>query len=216
MAQLSPFDPSRQHDHVDNKIVALLERLSQSLRFLLWEEGQKHYLSPIQIQSLVHLLYHESQLNRVGHIAEEFRVTQATMSDVISTLEEKKLVRRVQNKLDKRAYAIQLTPSGKKTAKELSTWANVIGRCIENQTGEEKRAAMQFLMRLVESLQREQVISTARMCLTCNYFRPNKHPDAQSPHHCALIDRPLAVENLRIDCPEYLTLIKPARNSGTA
>jgi len=204
MPHSSPFDPSQQHVHVDSKIVALLERLSHALRFLLWEEGKQQHLSPIQIQALVHLLYHDSQLCRVGHIAEEFRVTQATMSDVISTLEEKKLVRRIQHKIDKRAYTIQLTPAGQKLAKELSTWANIMRDCIGTRSDEEKQFVMQFLMRLVESLQKEQVITVARMCITCTHFRPNRHPYQQAPHHCALIDKPLAISSLRIDCPEHV------------
>ncbi|MEK7774454.1 MAG: MarR family winged helix-turn-helix transcriptional regulator [Candidatus Zixiibacteriota bacterium] len=215
MPRSSPFDPALQHDHVDSKILALLEHLSHALRFLLWEEGKQHHLSPIQIQTLVHIHYHNSELCRVGHIAEEFKVTQATMSDVISTLEEKKLVRRIQHKIDKRAYTIQLTPAGQKLAKELSTWANIMRDCIGTQQDEEKQVVMQFLMRLVESLQKEQVITVARMCVTCAHFRPHRHQGQQAPHHCALIDKPLAISSLRIDCPEHIVSSEPPASPAT-
>ncbi len=68
----SVFNPEEQHLRVDSKVVAALERLNQAFRVLLWEQAQKHGLSPIQIQILVFLLHHDTSLGRVGNLAREF------------------------------------------------------------------------------------------------------------------------------------------------
>ena len=52
----SVFDLSAQHDDVDAKIVAALERLSQVFRVRLREEAWERDLSPTQAQFLIYLL----------------------------------------------------------------------------------------------------------------------------------------------------------------
>jgi DNA-binding MarR family transcriptional regulator len=199
----SVFDLSAQHADVDSKIVAALERLSQAFRLLLREEAQKHDLSPIQAQFLVYLLYHDVELRRVSQIAREFDLTQATVSDAVGSLEAKGFVRRELWPEDKRVMTLRLTPEGKELGIELSTWANTVKEHLASSLPEEKEAVMRFLMRLIGSLQSSGVITVARMCVTCRFFRRDAHPGDDSPHHCGLLDVPLAGSDLRIDCPEH-------------
>ena len=62
---------------------------------------------------------------------------------------------------------------------------------------------MRFLMRLIGTLQGSGVVTVARMCVTCRFFRRDVHPGSASPHHCGLLDVPLGVGDLRADCPEH-------------
>ncbi len=197
------FDPSSQHGDVDKKIVAALERLSQAYRVLLQEEAQGRGLSPIQARFLVHLLYHSDELGRVGRLAEEFGLSQATVSDAVGTLEAKGMVRREPWPRDRRVATLRLTPAGEEAAAGLSGWADVVEEQLGSFAPEEKEAAMRFLMRLISALQGAGVITVARMCVTCRFFRPNAHLGSASPHHCALLDLPLSGADLRTDCPEH-------------
>jgi DNA-binding MarR family transcriptional regulator len=199
----SVFEPSSQHGDVDNKIVASLERLSQVFRVLLREEAQEHGLSPIQAQFLVHLLFHDVELRRVGRLAEEFNLTRATVSDAVGSLEEKGLIHREPWPEDKRVVTLRLTPVGEKLAAELSDWANIVKEHLAASSPEEKEIVMRFLMRLIASLQRTGIITVSRMCVNCRFFRPDEHPGSDSPHHCALLGSPLAGSDLRINCPEH-------------
>jgi DNA-binding MarR family transcriptional regulator len=199
----SVFEPSSQHGDVDKKIVASLERLSQVFRILLRGEAQEHGLSPIQSQFLVHLLHHGASLRRVSQLAREFDLTRATVSDAVGSLEKKGLVRREPWPHDKRVTTLRLTPTGEHTARELAVWANVVEEHIKGRSPEEKEAVMHFLMGLIGSLQRSGLITVARMCVTCRFFRPDAHPDESSSHHCALLDVPLSDSDLRADCPEH-------------
>lgn len=199
----SVFEPSCQHKDVESKIVVSLERLSQVFRVLLREEAQEHGLSPIQARFLVHLLFHDVEFRRVGRLAEEFNLTRATVSDAVGSLEGKGLIYREPWPEDGRVVTLRLTPVGEKVAAELSTWANTVKEHLTVSSPEEKEILMRFLMRLIASLQRSGVITVSRMCVTCRFFRQGEHPGSDSPHHCALLDAPLANHDLRIDCPEH-------------
>jgi DNA-binding MarR family transcriptional regulator len=199
----SVFDPSTQHGDIDKKIVASLERISQVFRVLLRGEAQERDLSPIQAQFLVYLLHHRAALRRVSQLAREFDLTRATVSDAVGSLEKKGLIRRASWPDDKRVTTLRLTPTGEHTARELAAWANVVDEHLKGCSSQEKEAVMRFLMGLIGSLQKSGLITVARMCITCRFFRPDAHPGGNSPHHCALLDVPLSGSDLRADCPEH-------------
>ena len=199
----SVFEPSSQHEDVDKKIVASLERLSQVLRILLRGEAQERGLSPIQAQFLVHLLHHGTAHRRVSQLAREFDLTRATVSDAVGSLEKKGLISREPWPDDKRVTTLRLTSTGEHTARELAAWANVVEEHLMGCAPEEKEVVMRFLMGLIGSLQKSGLITVARMCVTCRFFRPDAHPGKSSPHHCALLDVPLSGSDLRADCPEH-------------
>jgi DNA-binding MarR family transcriptional regulator len=199
----SVFDPSAQHDDVDAKIVAALERLTQVFRVRLREEAWERDLSPTQAQFLIYLLYHDVELQRVSQLAREFDLTKATVSDAIASLETKGLVHREQWPEDLRVMTLRLTPDGEKLATTLSGWANPIKEHLERFSPEESETVMHFLIGLIGSLQRSGLITVARMCVTCTFFRQDIHPGEPLPHHCALLNVPLGRADLRVDCPEH-------------
>jgi DNA-binding MarR family transcriptional regulator len=199
----SVFDPSAQHGDVDSKVVAALERLGEVFRLLLREKAQEHALSPIQARFLVYLLHHGVELRRVSQLAREFGLTQATVSDAVDSLEAKGFIGREPWPADRRVVTLRLSPEGELLAAELSAWADPIREHLRNSSPGESEVVMRFLMELIGSLQRSGVITVARMCVTCRFFQPDIHPDADSPHHCGLLGVPLAGSDLRIDCPEH-------------
>jgi DNA-binding MarR family transcriptional regulator len=199
----SVFDIASQHNDVESKIVASLERLSQVFRVLLWEEAKEERVSPLQIQLLVYLCNHPARFCRVSHLAKEFRLTQATLSDAVTSLEGKGLVTRMSLAGDARAFTIRLTGPGTQAAERLISWADVLKHQLKQFSSGDKEQMMTLLMRLITSLQKVGVISVSRMCVSCRHFRPDAHADVHAPHHCALIDKPLMVSDLRINCPEH-------------
>jgi DNA-binding MarR family transcriptional regulator len=199
----SVFDPASQHEDVDSKIVASLERLGQVFRVLLREKAREHGLSAIQAQFLIYLLHHGVELRRVGQLAREFDLTPATVSDALDSLEEKGLVSREHWSEDRRMMTLRLSSEGELLAAELSTWANVVKEHVDLWPPREKEVVMRFMMRLIGSLQKSGFITVARMCVTCRFFERDAHQGAGSPHYCRLLDVPLAGSNMRVDCPEH-------------
>jgi DNA-binding MarR family transcriptional regulator len=199
----SVFDLPAQHDAVDARIVAALERLSQALRVRLGEEARERNLSPIQARFLIHLLHHDVELRRVSRLAREFDLTQATVSDAIASLETKGYVRRDPWPEDRRIVTLRLTRDGEDLATSLSYWADPVKEHLQGFPPEDREAAMRFLIGLAGSLQRSGLITVARMCVTCRFFQRDFHPGEATPHYCGLLDVPLGGGDLRTDCPEH-------------
>ena len=83
----SIFNLNGQNSDLASKIVAGLERNSEAFRVLLWEHAKVVGLSPIQI--LLFISFHPETLCNVSHVAHEFNLTKATISEAIKVLHKK-------------------------------------------------------------------------------------------------------------------------------
>lgn len=192
----SDFDPIHQNHNIESKIVASLERISQAFRVLLWRESKEFSLSPIQVQVLIFLLHHSDEKRKVSYLAQEFNMTKATISDTIKTLEQKALVSKHYLADDSRSYIINLTDAGSDIALETSYFTRQIKAPIDKLSPEEKESLLQSLFSIIKHLNRSEVITVQRMCVSCAYF-----DSAQS--HCMLINQKLQVADLKLDCPDH-------------
>lgn len=196
-----------QHDDIDAKIVAGLERISHVLRYLMWEKGKEFGLTPIQMQCLIFIKYHEDRYCRGSQLAKEFEVTPVTISQAVRTLSAKGLIDRRPSEDDARIHTLYLTPDGKKLTNQIDGWANEIAGLVEHLTDNEKKAALSFILTLINSLYERGVMTTARQCTTCRFFRP----DGEDAFYCKLLEKKLVLENMRIDCPEH----EPGAQTGS-
>ncbi len=196
----SVFDPAAQQSDLDSKIVAALERLSQVFRVKLWQENRRHGLSPIQLQILVFLLFHERRLATVSHLAREFNVTPPTVSDAVRVLESKELLESIRDRQDRRVAILVLTAHGKSMAREAALFANDVKTEVAGLEAAAKGTLLQSLLHTIEGLQARGIISPARMCLSCRHFE--RRPEGA--RFCQLMGKPLAATDLRVDCPEHV------------
>lgn len=202
--------PYAEEAPLDEKIVAALERVARALRGLLWEAVQPLGLSPIQGQLLLYLRDHREETCRVSYLAREFGLTQATISDAVSSLQDKGLVRRRPSHKDRRVSTLSLTPSGHALAAQLAHWDRRASGALQDFADPERQQALLFLMRLIDSWQRLGIVSVARMCVTCRFFQPNATPDSDAPYYCRLLERPLTVSALRLDCADHEPVVAAA------
>lgn len=194
----SAFDLT--HQNTESKIVASLERIAQAFRVLLWQESKEFSLSPIQVQVLIFLLYHDSEKRRVSYLADEFNMTKATISDTIKTLEQKKLIAKEYETRDARSYIIHLTKRGKEIADKTSFFAKEIQTPIGKLDPDDKENLLLSLLNIIRHLNKSGVITIQRMCMTCSYYQSS---DKGDKHFCKLLHQNLHAADLRIDCPEY-------------
>ncbi len=198
----SPLPYGAHHADLDGKVLAALERVAQSFRALQWQEARGHGLTPLQLQVLVHLL--ASPGGAYGsHLARALGVTRATVGEAVATLMQKGLVRGLRHTRDRRRIALALTPAGEAIATKVSAWGEAARAALEEMPREERATLLLFLMRFISALQKAGIVTVARMCVTCRFFRPDVAPGTPQPHYCALLEQPLAVESLRVDCPEH-------------
>ena len=196
----SDFDPMQQNQSIESKIVASLERISQSFRVLLWQESKEFSLSPIQVQVLIFLLYHNGEKRKVSYLAGEFNMTKATISDTIKTLEQKKLITKEYEQHDTRSYIINLTKNGKDIASKTSLFTKEIRTPIDKLHPDDKENLLLSLLNIIRHLNKSEVITIQRMCMSCTYYQSS---DKGQKHFCKLLNQDLHVAGLRIDCPEH-------------
>ena len=194
----SPFYLPRQNQNVDSRIVVALERISEAFRVLLWKESKENSLSPIQIQLLIFLLFHDLEKCKVSYLAGEFNMTKATISDSVKVLLAKKLVDKVPDLNDTRSFSLSLTPEGRKVAEKASIFSSSIEKPIEKLNPDQKKAMLNGLLKLIQELNKSGVITVQRMCFSCSNFQSDK-----GSHYCNLLKSELAESEIRVDCPEH-------------
>ena len=77
---------------------------------------------------------------------------------------------------------------------------------------DEQRAFFTGVVKMISTLQEQGLVPLDGMCITCTQFRPNVRT-GDKPHHCALIDAPLAADQLRIECPDHDLATEDARRA---
>ncbi len=184
------------------KLGHVMNRIQVAMRADNWDLFGSNGLNPTQGQ-IVMLLGKRSTALQLNEIAKELAVSAPTISDSVRSLVEKGFVKKDKIKDDGRAIAVRLTPSGKKINEKLDAIGDSIGIAISRLPESEQIQLYKTLVRMVRELQGIGRIPVSRMCVTCRYFRPNVHEDADRPHHCALVDAAFGDRTLREDCPEH-------------
>lgn len=195
----SDFDLEQQSKHIESKIVASFERISQSFRVLLWQQSKEFPLTPTQIQLLIFLLHHGPENRKVSYLAEEFNMSKATISDTVKTLEQKKLIVKEYGGLDTRSYTINLTDTGRNIAERTSLFTKEIRTPIDKLDDKSKETLLSSLLEIIGYLNKSGIISVQRMCISCSYY----HSTDDGKHFCRLLNQKLDTKDLRIDCPEH-------------
>lgn len=194
----SSFDPVEQSNKVEKKIVVALERISEAFRVLLWNESKENLLSPIQIQILIFIYFHSPEKCKVGYLADEFNMTKATISDSVKVLLAKELVTKETDPIDTRSFSLSLTAKGKKIAQKASIFTSSLEKPIQSLSEKEKAIILNGLLKLIYDLNKSGIITIQRMCFTCSNYRYKNNT-----HYCNLLQKQLAENELRIDCPEH-------------
>jgi DNA-binding MarR family transcriptional regulator len=194
----SVFNVDRQNGSVDAKIVAGLERLGEVFRVLLWQQSRDTGLSPIQIQVLLFLAFHEPAKCKVGYLAAEFNLTKPTISDAVKVLAQKELVTRIVDPTDSRSHSLALTPAGQQTVEQTEGFAGGLSQLVGQLAGDQKMVLYESLFTLIYGLHKQGLITVQRMCKTCLHYQY----DGQI-HYCGLLKIPLEADLLRLDCPEH-------------
>lgn len=197
----SVFNPDYQNEHVDAKIVVALERIAEVFRVLLWNEGKEMALSPIQIQILVFLRFHDVQQRTVSYLAREFAMTKATISDAVKALEQKKYIEKKTQAGDSRSYTIHLTSAGKKRVEQAVAFANPVQEMVAEIQPEHKLVLLSSLAELLGKLHDKGLLPVQRMCYSCRFYAGQKQ--GREGHFCTLLGKPLHESEIRIDCPEH-------------
>ncbi len=202
----SVFNIEFQQNNITSKIVVGLERISEVFKVLLWDHAKVIGLSPIQIQLLIFIAYHKSELCNVSHLAKEFNITKPTVSDAIRVLDKKKYIIKDFSLSDSRSYSILLSDLGKKTVSETENFANPIETQLKNIETADLENAFKTLSKLIYQLNNNGILTVQRTCFGCKFY-----DKSENKNYCSLMEKELLTSDIRLDCPEYEK--KPAGNN---
>ncbi|ATE55655.1 MULTISPECIES: MarR family winged helix-turn-helix transcriptional regulator [Actinosynnema] len=187
---------------LDRRLADAVERVGHGLRALSQRTAREHGLTPLQQQVVLALTAQPEVRREVSALAAEFDVTKATTSDAVSALERKGLITRTPGQ-DGRRRLLALTDDGAEVARALEPWDEPLLRVLRDVPEADRATTLHTLLRVIAGLQRSGVVSVARTCVSCRFFRPDVRPDPVAPHHCGLLDAPLPLAELRVDCLEH-------------
>ncbi|CAB4922331.1 unannotated protein [freshwater metagenome] len=188
---------------LDARLAGALERVGHATRVALWQQAKEHGLSPVQVQLLGRLATAPPARRRVGRLAAELDVTAPTISDAISALRRKGLVSSSPDPADARIQTLELTPEGREVARASAAASADVDAVLAAQPVVAKVDALGLLLDVIAGLHERGVLSVARTCTTCRFFRRADPRAAEAVHHCGLLDAPLPPEALRVDCLEH-------------
>lgn len=183
---------------IDEKIFSALERIYTSSRSALTRAGHEHGLSPLQAQ-ILHFVYRRNATS-VSQLADQIRVSKPTISDAIATLLTKKLIKKTASKEDARGYSITLTAKGHHEAMLLASYATPFLDSVNTLSELQKQSLWNALLNLLRTMENQGLIPHQRMCFSCKHFEQNS---ANNRYYCRLMQTPLCIDELRIDCNEH-------------
>ncbi|MBO9563474.1 MAG: MarR family transcriptional regulator [Niastella sp.] len=197
---MSSLDPEQHLVNINSKVIASFAKLSEVFWVLLQTQAQRHGLSGTQLQLLLFIKFHPAPHQRkAAFMAREFHVTKATISDSIKALEQKGLIQRSNDVNDSRSFILSLTPKGVELAAAAENFTSPLDAGVDELPALQKELLLTSVFDLIYRLNQATIISTQRMCYNCRYYGGNR----KDHHYCNLLNQPLAVADLRLECPEF-------------
>src|SRR5215207_11563986 len=199
---MSADDPLPPDEPLDRRVTTGLAKIGIALKQQAWAEAGGRGLTPTQGQVLALLRANPDGL-RLGALAGQLGVTAATTSDSVTALRRKGLVDKLPLAGDGRAVLVRLPPAGVREAAAAAAWPDFLLEAVGELSDAEQAAFLRGLVTMIRTLQTRGRIPVARMCVSCRFFQPFRHPDGRLPHHCAFVDAPFGDGGLRLDCPDH-------------
>jgi DNA-binding MarR family transcriptional regulator len=191
-------------DSLQRRVIVGLSKIGLALKTHSWQDANQQGLTPTQGQILALLRSKGLEGMRLSVVANELGVSASTSSDAVTTLVEKGLVHKKKAVDDGRAIAISLTTKGQQAAVQVSDWTDFLLDAVSELSEMEQEVFLKGLIKMIRKLQEQKQISVARMCVNCDFFRPNVYDNVDHPHHCTFVDAPFGDQELQIDCPDQI------------
>jgi DNA-binding MarR family transcriptional regulator len=191
-------------DSVASRVAAGLGQLGLAMKSQAWADACQRGLTPTQAQILSLLRARADSGLRLSQVAASLGISPPTASDSVRALVKKGLVQKARATGDARAIALELTRQGRTEMECTASSPEFLNCAIDTLSDAEQEAFLVGLIKIIGALVERGNVPHQRMCATCRYFQANAHPERRPPHHCALIDAPLAARHLRVDCADHV------------
>ena len=196
-------------DPIAQRIATGLHKVGLAMKQQSWQLANDEGLSATQGQILAALVA-RSPLT-VTELSEVLGLTLPTISESVRVLGTKQLVSKSPDPRHPRASLLTLTARGRALGVRARSWPEFLADAVATLDDAEQAVFFTGIVKMIRSLQEAGLVPVSGMCVTCTHFRPNVHAEPL-PHHCALVDAPMANDHVRLDCAEHELADEPARN----
>ena len=193
------------------RIATGLHKIGLAMKQQAWQQANDEGLSATQGQILAALVAAGPLTGT--ELGARLGVTLPTISDSVRVLVDKGFATKSPDPRHPRASLVTPTRKGSTLGARARSWPEFMADAVTSLSPEEQRAFYSGVVKMIRTLQEQGLVPLSGMCVTCTHFRPQVHKSSQAPHHCALVDAPLAAEQLRLDCPEHLPAAEAERQA---
>ncbi len=148
------------HKEKTDKIVEGIRILDRMIHMKHHEVAQEHNLSLDQFHLLIHLIHWDvnKKTPTIGDIAKRSRKAQNTISERVTRLEEKGLLKRVKDKDDRRISRVEMTEDGIRLMKSINYQASneFVSKALSKMDEDISTRLLEGLNLLVENLKAEK------------------------------------------------------------
>ncbi|UPK72401.1 MarR family transcriptional regulator [Chitinophaga filiformis] len=201
MKKTSGFSPEQQLTSLDARLLLSLQRLSDMLKAIQWEQARILGITPLQLQILLFTGHHTAAVNKVAYIAMELQLSRPTVSDAAAALVSKGLLRIEDDLRDRRSYSFLLTDNGLEVLEQAEKYTADLYAIVGKRPLREKMNLYQSVFTIVAGLSNDKG-GMQRTCYNCAHYEGNK----KRQHGCGLLQKKLASAELQIDCMYHSTL----------
>lgn len=189
------------------RVAAALAKLGLAMKTESQSLATADGLSPTQAQILAVLVGNEPQSG--SELARRLSLTLPTISESVGALVAKGLVDKRPDPRHPRASLVVPTARGRAAGARARSGPDFLADVAGTLEERELEVLYRALLKMIHALQLEGRIPLGGMCLHCTHFAPHVH-EGPAPHHCALMNRPLADTELRLECREHTPAADPS------
>lgn len=148
----SVFESAGNPNDQTAQIVLGLEQISSALRALLWQQAKEHDLSPLQVQVLLFIYFRGEEPVTMSLLAEQFKLSKATMSIAIKSMEQKRFINKRKAEADSRSYILLLTDWGKDIAHIAGFYLEPVRKIVSSIAVSEKEILLKNITGIIGKL----------------------------------------------------------------
>ena len=175
----------------------LLERLNNLLRMEVRTFGLKYGLQPVQIEALTYLTRCNRYSDTPQAVTEFLGLTKGTVSQSLKVLEEKGLLRKQQDRDDKRITHLAVTAKGRKLIEQAFP-AKSLEAALAKTNSVQGKKLEETLRSLLHEMQQQHGRKTFAACHTCRFNERQK-----KGYVCGLTKESLSERDIQLICREH-------------
>ena len=179
------------------ELYKVVERLGEVMKVSTRQVGAEYGLQPVQIEVLHYLASCNRFSDNLMAVVDYLGQTKGTISQTVKVLEQKGLVEKIQDDIDKRASHLVITQAGREFIDEKLIDAH-FDFAFEQLSKDQQALLSSALSSFTRSLMQSSGLNTFGVCQTCKF-----HDQHQGQYYCNLLQTPLYESDIDKVCKEH-------------